>query len=59
VRAECERGELVYLPIRDKLLHPQWLSIVRRASGSVDGLVVHMAETLRAAVAAMGQVEKP
>jgi DNA-binding transcriptional LysR family regulator len=59
VRVECERGELVYLPIRDKLLHPQWLSIVRRASGPVDGLVVHMAETLRAAVAAMGQVEKP
>lgn len=58
VRSECERGELVYLPIRDKLLHPQWLSIVRRASGSVDGLVAHMAETLRTAVAALGQVEK-
>ena len=57
VRRECERGELVYLPLRDKLLEPQQLSVIRRAHGPMNGLATRMAEMLGGAVAAMEQAE--
>jgi DNA-binding transcriptional LysR family regulator len=59
VRGECERGELVYLPLRDKLLGPQHLSVVRRAHGRLDGLAARMAESLRLRVNAIGEAERP
>lgn len=55
VRQECERGELVYLPLRDRLPQPQRLIVVRRTQGHFDGLVGQMAEMLRAAIEQIGQ----
>lgn len=58
VRGECARGELIYLPLRDRLLQPQQLCVIRRTHGPFDGLVASMAEMLKEVVASIGQAEK-
>jgi DNA-binding transcriptional LysR family regulator len=57
ITAELERGELAFVPLRDRHLRPQRLSVVGRAKAGLESLPGLLVEEFRAAFGAIGERE--
>ena len=57
IAAECERGELAFVPLRDRHLRPQRLSLVGPARGRLDPLAGLLVEDFRSALGRAGERE--
>jgi DNA-binding transcriptional LysR family regulator len=58
VAAERERGEIVFVPLRDRRLRPQRLSVVGPTKRGLDSLPDLLVEEFRAAFGAIGEPER-
>ncbi|AHE55079.1 LysR family transcriptional regulator [Sphingomonas sanxanigenens] len=47
IAEEAARGELVYVPIRDRVVRPQPLSLIYRKNGTLNSAVSRLAEEIR------------